>query len=106
MIKVTDKALAKLKSLCAQENNYTLRVQVVGGGCSGMSYKMDFDSDPANEKDTTLKFDEVTLLVDAKSALFINGVTLTYTDGLSGTGFGWENPNAKRSCGCGSSFSV
>lgn len=106
MIQVTEKALEKLKSLCARENNYTLRVQIVGGGCSGMSYQMDFDSNPASEKDTTIQLDGVTLLVDAKSALFINGVTLNYTDGLSGTGFGWENPNAKRSCGCGSSFSV
>lgn len=106
MIKVTDGALAKLKSLCALENKYTLRVQVVGGGCSGMSYKMDFADEPATEKDTLIQLDGVTLLVDRKSALFLNGVVLNYTDGLSGTGFGWENPNAKRSCGCGSSFSV
>lgn len=71
-----------------------------------MSYKMDFEDAPASDKDTTIQLEGVTLLVDQKSALFINGVVLTYTDGLSGTGFGWENPNAKRSCGCGSSFSV
>lgn len=100
---LTDRALEKIKSL--RQNNQTLRVSVVGGGCSGMSYKMSW-TDAANADDKTTVVDDVAIAVDPKSFLFLNGVELDYTDGLDGQGFVWNNPNAKRTCGCGSSFGV
>lgn len=100
---ITDRALTKLKSL--QEGDKGLRVSVVGGGCSGLSYKMAWVDEPL-EGDKITTVDGLTIVVDPKSFLFIKGIELDYTDGLDGQGFVWNNPNAKRSCGCGSSFSV
>ena len=99
---ITDRALTKIKSI--REEGKALRVSVVGGGCSGLSYKLSWDEPKENDKTTIV--DDVTLVVDPKSYLFINGIELDYTDGLEGQGFQFNNPNAKRSCGCGSSFSV
>ena len=107
MITVTQKAASEVKKLMAQKNEgeMFLRVQVVGGGCSGMSYKLDFDK---IQKDNDKVFDQFgfKLLVDPKSYLYIMNTTLDFSDGLQGTGFNFINPNAKKSCGCGSSFSV
>lgn len=100
---ITDRALTKLKSL--QEGDKGLRVSVVGGGCSGLSYKMSWIDEPS-EGDKVTTVNGLTIVVDPKSFLFIKGIELDYTDGLDGQGFVWNNPNAKRSCGCGSSFSV
>jgi len=109
MITVTDKALKEIRRI--QENDASaqgtnLRVQVVGGGCSGMSYKLGFDSVPAGSSDKVFEWQEVKLIIDAKSFLFLSGTELDFTDGLNGQGFVFKNPNAKRTCGCGSSFSV
>lgn len=100
---ITDRALTKIKEL--REGEKALRISVVGGGCSGLSYKLSWADQP-NEGDKVTIVDGVTLVVDPKSHLFIQGIELDYTDGLDGQGFQFNNPNAKRSCGCGSSFSV
>jgi iron-sulfur cluster assembly protein len=107
MIHVTEKAAQEIKRLLVKENNPEsfLRVQVVGGGCSGMSYKLGFET---ARKETDKIFQElgVEVVVDPKSYLYIAGTTLDFSDGLQGTGFNFVNPNAKKSCGCGSSFSA
>ena len=106
MIHVTEKAAGEIRRLPEKEPaDSFLRVQVVGGGCSGMSYKLGFD---AIKKDNDKVFEEngVKVLVDPKSFLYVNGTTLDFSDGLQGTGFNFLNPNAKKSCGCGSSFSA
>lgn len=100
---ITDPALQKLKSL--QEDDKALRIAVVGGGCSGLSYKMSWEVEP-NEGDKVTVVDGLPIVIDPKSFLFIRGIELDFSDGLNGTGFTWNNPNAKRSCGCGTSFSV
>ena len=107
MIHVTEKAALEVKRLIVSEptQDTYLRVQVIGGGCSGMSYKLGFD---AVKKDSDKIFEElgVRILVDPKSFLYLTGTTLDFSDGLQGTGFNFVNPNAKKSCGCGSSFSA
>jgi len=80
-------------------------VSVVGGGCSGLSYKLSFEDAP-KEKDKTFDNYGVTMLVDPKSLLFLKGIEVDFTDGLSGQGFVFQNPNAKSTCGCGTSFSA
>lgn len=110
-IQLTEKAVHHVKRLMAEDpevkgQEAALRLQVIGGGCSGMSYKLGFDKDPPKENDKAFEKDGLKVLVDAKSFLFLQGMTLDFTDGLNGTGFVFNNPNAKRSCGCGSSFSA
>ena len=102
-MQITDRALTRIKEL--REGEKALRVSVVGGGCSGLSYKLSWADQP-EENDKLTIVDGVTIVVDPKSLLFIRGIELDYTDGLDGQGFQFNNPNAKRSCGCGSSFSV
>jgi len=109
MITLTDKAVKEIKRLQdadASAQGKPLRVQVVGGGCSGMSYKLGFDQEPVSELDKTFSKDGISLIVDSKSFLYITGTELDFSDGLNGKGFVFNNPNAKRSCGCGSSFST
>lgn len=109
MIEVTKKAIAEIKRIRVQEGyseNAFLRITVVGGGCSGMSYKLSFDQVGAGENDKTFEKDEVTIVCDSKSYLFLQGILLDFSDGLNGTGFVFQNPNAKRTCGCGTSFSA
>lgn len=109
MINVTPKAISEIKRLKTQDpevGGASLRVQVIGGGCSGMSYKLGFDREPAKQTDKIFEFEGVQIIVDSKSSLFLTGMTLDFSDGLNGTGFTFQNPNAKRTCGCGSSFSV
>lgn len=107
MIHLSEKAAAEIKRLLQQKSNgeQYLRVQVVGGGCSGMSYKLEFEKD---KKDSDKVFSEhgVSLIVDPKSYLFVINTTLEFSDGLNGKGFSFDNPNAKKHCGCGSSFAV
>jgi iron-sulfur cluster assembly protein len=100
------KEVARLKAAEENTQNAALRVQVVGGGCSGMSYKLGFESEPAKPTDKVFEQDGVQVIVDSKSYLYLAGMTLDFTDGLNGQGFVFNNPNAKRSCGCGSSFSA
>ena len=106
MITVTESAATKVKSLIEAEGdeNLALRVAVRPGGCSGFSYEMFFDSDIAADDITTEK-DGVKVVVDPSSAQLLTGATLDYKDGLQQAGFSIDNPNAQRTCGCGSSFS-
>lgn len=106
MIHVTDKAAEAILNLMKKEGleGHGLWVAVAGGGCSGMSYRLHFEKEPGGE-DKVYEDKGVRIIVDTKSHLFINGMTLDYSDGLQGTGFTFLNPNAKSSCGCGQSFS-
>lgn len=109
MISITDKAAKEIKRIQTSDESARdahLRVQVIGGGCSGMSYKLGFDKATPAESDKSFEHDGVKLLVDSKSFLFLDGTTLDFSDGLNGTGFVFNNPNAKRTCGCGNSFSA
>lgn len=108
-LNMTEKAVSEIKRLQATDptaQGAMLRVMVVGGGCSGMSYKLGFDSQPAAPTDKIFEKDGIKLVCDAKSFLYLSGTELDFTDGLNGTGFVFKNPNAKRTCGCGSSFSA
>ena len=109
MIYVSDKAKVKVDNLMSDakivDESYFLRVSVVGGGCSGLSYKLDFD----NEKkpmDQEFEDNGVKVVTDLKSFLYLVNTTLDFSDGLNGKGFYFSNPNASRSCGCGESFAV
>lgn len=106
-VTMTDTAALKVAELLSGEegaDNLALRVAVRPGGCSGYSYDMFFDSEIADD-DIVRSFGEVRLVVDPESADLIKGSTLDYRDGLQGAGFHITNPNATRTCGCGSSFS-
>ena len=107
MITLTDKAAEKVSKLLEQEGktNYGLRLKVVGGGCSGMSYAMDFEPQAAQE-DKVYEDHGVKLFVDPQSVQYIDGAQVDYTEALTGAGFTIKNPNAKGSCGCGHSFTV
>lgn len=106
VIALTDNATTKVRELITAEGNdaLALRVAVQPGGCSGYSYEMYFDSDVAGD-DVTADYEGVKVVVDASSAMLLEGATLDYKDGLQGKGFAIENPNAERTCGCGNSFS-
>ena len=107
-IEVTPNALAKIRSGMEKEGispeQGGLRLGVLGGGCSGLSYRIRFDTKP-RERDRIYEFDGVRLFVDPKSFLYLNGMTLDYEQTLMKQGFNFINPNSTRSCGCGSSFS-
>ena len=97
--------VAKIMSANNIPDTYGLRVGVKGGGCSGLSYSLGFDKEP-REGDKVLKIDGVQLFIDPKSLFYLSGTQLDYTDGLNGRGFVFNNPNASKTCGCGSSFGV
>jgi iron-sulfur cluster assembly protein len=107
-IRLTDKAVAEIKQIM-QENqiseDYKLRVGVKGGGCSGLTYTLGFDNE-TREGDRIIDIDGIKLVVDWKSILYLGGTTIDYTSGLNGRGFVFNNPMAKKTCGCGSSFGV
>ena len=107
MITVTEAAAEKIRGLIEKEGTTQsgLRMGIVGGGCSGFQYNLAFESN-AGEMDQVIETAGVKVFVDAKSCLYLNGVTLDYADGLMGAGFKIENPNAKTTCGCGESFSA
>ena len=107
MITVSDEAAEKVSQLMKEKGapGYGLRVAVMGGGCSGFQYKLEFEEAP-NDMDQVIESNGVKVFVDAKSSLYLNGVVLRYDDGLMGSGFRVENPNARTTCGCGESFSV
>jgi iron-sulfur cluster assembly accessory protein len=101
-------AVARVKVLLQREGRPAgagLRVSVVGGGCSGLQYSLGLD-DAAGEDDAIVEHDGVRVFVDATSAPYVAGMKIDYVDGLHGAGFKFVNPNADRTCGCGSSFSV
>ena len=109
-IYISDKAKTKVITLMtdagvAEDSNYFLRVGVVGGGCSGLSYKMDFDNE-VKPMDQVFEDKGVKIVTDLKSFLYLVNTELEYSDGLNGKGFYFDNPNASRSCGCGESFAV
>jgi iron-sulfur cluster assembly accessory protein len=107
MITVTDSAFRQLHVLIAENPEYRdkgLRISVESGGCAGMQYGMQFDH--VKQGDQRIECDGVMVLVDAYSADFLKGATVDFADGLTGAGFKITNPNAVRSCGCGSSFEV
>ncbi len=106
MITITQNAAAEVKRLFIKQNNpqMGLRVGVQGGGCSGLSYKLGFEQ--ARPGDKIQELDGVKVLVDPKSDLYLEDTTLDFVDGLEGRGFKFLNPQAKKTCGCGESFSV
>ncbi len=107
-ITMTEKARAEVMKIMQGNNipdTYGLRVGVKGGGCSGLSYSLGFDKEP-REGDKILKIEGVQLFIDPKSLFYLSGTQLDYTDGLNGRGFVFNNPNASKTCGCGSSFGV
>ena len=106
-LNITENAVLKVKKLIAEENkkNLHLRVFVTGGGCSGFQYGFKLD-DNAEDDDTVLKEDEVSVLIDSLSIQYLFGSTLDYVENLAGSKFIIENPNATTTCGCGASFSI
>jgi iron-sulfur cluster assembly accessory protein len=105
MINVTDSAVRQLRTLLearAENSRKGLRVQIAKGGCSGLHYEMALDQ--KKEGDAVVERDGMQFLVDGESIPYLRGATLDFRDGLTGVGFHIENPNASRTCGCGSSF--
>jgi len=106
MITVTPKAVAKIREAFAREGvSGGLRLGVQGGGCSGLSYLFRFDPKP-RASDQVYDFEDVKVFVDPKSMVFLEGMTLDWKDTLMHSGFEFENPHAKKSCGCGTSFTA
>ena len=107
MITLTEKAVQKVQTLLQQEGKpgFALRLKVVGGGCSGYSYSMDFEQNPASG-DIVYEHSGVKIFVDPKSLPMIENAQVDWIDAMTGAGFTIQNPNAKGSCGCGHSFSV
>ena len=109
-IYVSDKAKTKVIKLMEEagvsnDANYFLRVGVVGGGCSGLSYKLDFDNE-VKPMDQVFEDNGLKIVTDLKSFLYLVNTELNFSDGLNGKGFYFDNPNASRSCGCGESLAV
>src|SRR6266542_384336 len=107
LIRVTNNAAQKVTTLLTRQGRTqgVLRVAVVGGGCSGLQYKMDLQDGPAN-RDILVQTGGIRVVVDPKSALYVTGSELDYADALQGGGFKVKNPNAASSCSCGESFSA
>ncbi|MDG4945949.1 iron-sulfur cluster assembly accessory protein [Weeksellaceae bacterium KMM 9713] len=109
MIKVSEQAKTKIEQLLAEEGTSLdtsyVRVSVTSGGCSGLSYNLNFDKN-RNEEDQLFEDNGVRILVDKSSFLYLAGTTLEFSGGLNGKGFVFNNPNANRTCGCGESFAL
>lgn len=108
MLFVSDKAKEKIEQIMQEQQldaNSFVRVSVLGGGCSGLSYKMDFDN-KLNPDDQEFSDKGIKLVTDLRSFLYVCNTTLEFTDGLNGKGFHFQNPNATRTCACGESFAV
>lgn len=108
MIQISETAVTKLKSLKAEESkdaSFFLRVEVKKGGCSGLSYKMNFDNE-VRDGDKTFESNGEKIVVDSQSFMYLIGMTLEFSGGLNGKGFVFNNPNASKACGCGASFNV
>ena len=106
-ISLTANAISKVKEIMAQQNPVPagLRIGVVGGGCSGFSYSMQFENG-AGMMDKTFDMEGLKVYVDATSVMYLHGCTVDYVETLEGAGFKFDNPNVKSTCGCGSSFNV
>jgi iron-sulfur cluster assembly accessory protein len=107
LVTLTPKAIEMVKAAIEQEGlaGHGIRVGVVGGGCSGFQYSMDFEN-AEREGDVVMEQDGLRLFVDPMSSMYLVGVTVDYIQGLQGAGFKFNNPNARNTCGCGSSFSA
>jgi len=109
MVTVSEKALNHVVELMTEKgitpDTHFLRVGVKGGGCSGLSYAMDFD-DLVTDMDEVVDLKVLKVIIDKKSVLYLYGTELDYSDGLNGKGFNWVNPQASRTCGCGESFAL
>ena len=110
-ITISDRAAERIHQLQKEQHlshDAKLRVGVVSGGCSGLTYELDFDDEEPDEaqKDQLLEDNGIRLIVDMRSFLYLSGTELDYTEGLEGQGFHFHNPNATRTCSCGESFSV
>lgn len=105
-VTITESAAIEIKRLADQEKeeNLFLRLGVAAGGCSGMSYSMAFDTEKT-ENDTQLSINNIDVVIDKRAVSYLQGTVLDFKGGMLGGGFSFENPNAKRSCGCGTSFS-
>jgi len=109
MINVTESALKQIETIKASESRTPqdfLRVNVKRGGCSGFSYKLDFDSETSDKDKSFEPKENLKIVIDSQSLLYIMGMTLDFEGGLNGQGFVFSNPNATKTCGCGSSFAV
>ncbi len=107
LIKLTAAAGRKVRQLMERDGiDGALRVKVVGGGCAGLEYKMDFDKNPPTPKDILIETAGTRVLVDVKSALYVSGSEIDFKDAMIGGGFKIHNPNATATCSCGESFSV
>ncbi len=106
-LELMPKAVIKVKEIMAQQNPQPtgLRVSVVGGGCSGFSYQMNFENQ-TNGVDKTFEFDGLKVFVDQASLMYLKGTKIDYVETLEGSGFKFDNPNVKTTCGCGSSFTA
>lgn len=109
-ITISEKAAQRIHRIREEQHitaDTPLRVSVVSGGCSGLTYDLDFDStDESSEEDKTFEDHGIKIVVDTRSFLYLAGTKLDYSEGLSGQGFHFHNPNASRSCSCGESFSL
>jgi len=107
MITVSEKAVGKIRNILEDEQKSSgfIRVGIKGGGCSGFTYILDIE-EAQKDGDQVFDFGGVKVLVDSKSIIYLAGTELDYTDGLNGSGFVFNNPNAQRTCGCGNSFSA
>ena len=107
-IALTKKAEDKVREILSEQSEpyVGLRIQVVGGGCSGFQYRMGFDKNFNDQSDTIFEFDGLKVFVDKTSLMYMDGAEVDYVEGLHGAGFKFNNPNVTGSCGCGSSFSV
>jgi iron-sulfur cluster assembly protein len=107
LITITERAQREIRRIFSDQApaaDSGLRLGVVGGGCSGLSYQMDFSE--RRGTDNVLEYDGFTVLLDPKSSIYLKGITLDFQDGLQGKGFVFANPNARNTCGCGESFSL
>jgi iron-sulfur cluster assembly protein len=106
LVKLTEPAIGKVRALVARENSgQFLRLAITGGGCNGLSYKLRFVEEP-KRGDILVRFGDIPVVVDSKSALYLKGTILDYSHELVAGGFKFSNPNAKASCSCGESFSI
>jgi len=107
-LQLTENAVTKVKEVISQQEPKPagLRIGVVGGGCSGFSYSMVFETAEPTPMDKVLQFDGLKVFVDQTSLMYLDGTQVDYIESLEGAGFKFENPNVKSTCGCGSSFSA
>ena len=106
LVTLTENAIKKIKEIMEKENKngYGLRMRVMGGGCSGLTYNLNIEKE-SNDKDHVLITNGLRVYIDRKSLVYLNGIELDYVETLTESGFKFNNPNAKKTCGCGSSFS-